>query len=126
MAKKKQVAEKEDPLYVGISNPSNIRRNVLESSKDLLGVLKQMEKIKEIRAEKRKNIDALQTAIREIKSLLLKVKKRLPSVSNKVQMPEAPVKLAVPTPKPTKKKEKTEIEKLESELAYIESKLRKA
>lgn len=124
MARKKPVpVEKEEPLFVGVANPINLRRNLLESSKGLLSVLKQMEKIKEIRAKKKEGMDGLHVLLRDVKNSLIRLRKKVPAVAAKVHIPEQSVekkeKIQI------QKQPQTELDKLEAEIAYIESKLKR-
>jgi hypothetical protein len=44
VAKKKTI--KEEPLFVGVENPTNVRRSVLESAKEVVSMLRRMEELK--------------------------------------------------------------------------------
>ncbi|MFC1801094.1 hypothetical protein ACFLZB_01410 [Nanoarchaeota archaeon] len=136
---------KEDVFYVGVRDPVEIRRNVLECSKEMVQFLQRYESLKAARDEKTQSIHRLREDVKEIKSLMSKLKKALPKTKLRIKLHEEP--------KPVSKKQKTkkkrqakkreahkeiqkeliktvappktmtEIEKLESELADIEGKL---
>jgi hypothetical protein len=119
-------------FYIGVQNPDNMRRNILESSKDIIGILKQYQRIKQIREDKREAIDELNSAVKSIKSGLGKFKRILPIV----QLRERPIEVrfegveteGMITEEPPKersvpKKVLSEIEKLEAELRNVEGKL---
>ena len=130
--------QKEEPLFVGLSEPENVQRHILESTKESLVVLKKLEEIKELRKQKLQSIDVLNSLTSEIKSLLLKLKKKVPK---KVSRPapqkaesNSDIKTEVlratkskPQNKPVSKPNKplTELEKLELELQAIENRLKR-
>ncbi len=122
-------------FFVGIKDPIEIRRSLLESSKEMLQYLQRAEKFKEVRKEKEHEIAKLKAIMKEIKAMARKVKASLPKTG---------LRAAAKKPKPVKKakkktskkkeqkeivveapKEMNEIEKLESELGEIEGRLNK-
>ena len=124
----------EDPVYIGIENPSEIRRSLLESSKLLIHILQANERQKERRMRKQElskeligKMNEATHLVAQLKSLLPKVKvsslpkkvKPRPAV-NHVESKHAPI--AMPKPKPV---HLTEAQKLEQELKDIEDKLDK-
>ncbi|MGM5483824.1 MAG: hypothetical protein ACQER9_02810 [Nanobdellota archaeon] len=134
MAKKKTV-QKEEPIFVGIHNSLNLRKNVLECSKKLLTSVKDVESLKTVRGQKQKKIEDLKKLLTNIRTNLNRLKKRLPvhiakeenhldidknknvsAVSNKENSSEK---------KSSTKKNayKTELESIEEELERIEKKL---
>lgn len=148
MAKKKvQRAQKEDVFYAGIQDPIEIRRTLLESSKEMLQLLQRHEKFKEVRKEKHENIVRLKHDIKELKKLITKFKSHLPTTHLRVilhqerekvdkekakltkskQKTKGKIKVAKvakeEVEKPLSKKEMSELEKLEAELSSIENKL---
>jgi len=112
-----------DLLFVKLENPSNLRRKLLESSKEVIESLRKYESLKSIRDEKAESVSRLRTDIGGIISLMAKLKRSLPKVDVKIEKDEefAPKKEEI-IPK-FKPKERTELEKLESELQDIEGKL---
>lgn len=121
MAKKE-----ENPLFVGISEGNELRRNILECSKDILESLKEHEKFKAVREEKIKLIHQFKGEIKEISKLINTLRKNLPKVKD-VGIKKAEVKrVKEEKPKAVKVEEpkgKSELERLEAELDEIESKL---
>lgn len=121
-------------FYVGISNKSDIRREILECSKDIVGILKGYDKVNSIREEKIEKIFELKNVLAEIKQLNNSLKEKFPSekpkekknikkaYAKKVEKPKfvkmAPIKHIV-------KKPSSEIKKLEEELSEIEDRLSK-
>jgi len=130
MTRKKSTDDvKEDPIFIGIRDPSNLRRNMLEASRNFLKVLKRMEEIKILRSKKSEKLDEVQKNFRELKVLFSKLKKRVPAsvithtTSNKLtgmqknKSKSPTLKVEVP------KRAPSEIEKLEREISEIEKKL---
>ena len=122
MAKKQ-----ESLLFVGITNKDELRRDVLECSRDVLESLRDYEKFKSTKDEKQKLIHTFKEDIKEITKLMNKLKASIPKVKGTdIKRPE---RKAVKTVEETKfvrvekPKEKTELERLESELDDIEGKL---
>lgn len=123
--------EEKELFFVGVRNPIELRRTMLESSKEIIEDLQKYERLKALRAEKAKQIEKLRTIVKEINRLVAKLKAELPTTSLRIE--EMPQKLKKPEmvkPKKTAKeikaepkKELTELEKLESELDAIEQRL---
>ena len=134
-AKKKAAVKKEEPFFVGIKDPIGARRAVLESSKDVVQSLQRFEKFTVARKKKREHVEKLKGVVKEAVSLINKLKKNLPTtglrmapVQKPKPKPEHHKKVVKKAPKPQPKlalkpKEMGELEKLESELGDIESKL---
>ncbi|RLE38656.1 hypothetical protein DRJ17_03285 [Candidatus Woesearchaeota archaeon] len=148
------VAEKDkDVVYVGIKDPVEIRRSILESSKDVVQLLQRYEKFKTVRKERQEEVDRLKQLISSISRDIAKLKASLPKTSLRFKTPEFEEKIEKKAARMTgenvkkkikgkkgkkissKKKEKkivvakpkiaTQLDKLESELGEIESKLGK-
>ena len=126
--------KEEQMFYVGIKEPVELRKAILESIKGVLQSLKKYEELRPIREEKIRLVLQLKGEIREINNLVTKLKTELPKTEVGILQKEAPEampkaeseskKKAVKTIKPAPKKEiPTELEKLEAELSSIESKL---
>ena len=163
-AKKRRAVRKEAPqedvFYVGLRDPAEVRRNVLESSREMIQFLQRYEKLKSIRDEKSAAAKQLHTDIKELRTLINKLKKVLPKTKLRIKLREEhkfetcpecgtefktlaslqkhvkkrhkkkakKAKKAAPASKPKKEakpKPTTELERLESELSDIESKLGK-
>jgi len=141
----KEVKEiiKETPLFVGVPNPDSLRKNLLECSKEFLLILKRIENIKIYQEEKNKLISAISNQLKDVKTLINKLKKNLPSVTiiksldvakkvgmSKKDTDEKDIGTFVSSNEKVsnkksviKKSKMTELEKLEYELEMIESKL---
>jgi len=121
--------KKEEPLFVGISDNVSIHSNILESSKELLLILKNIEKIKQLRSEKLKQASCVESLLKEIKILLNKLNKKLPRLINnkikplKIKVEEKPKIISSPQ-QPKVTRQKSELEKIEEEIAFIENKLK--
>jgi hypothetical protein len=136
--------EKEESVfYVGIKDPIEIRRSILESSKELLQYLQRAEKFKAVRKEKTHQLEKLREEMKEIQALAKKLKALLPKTglrakakpkpaakkeAPKAQVKQEPIKETIPSmpaPKAEEPKEMSELEKLEAELGEIEGRLTK-
>ena len=123
---------------VGLREPYELRRNVLETLRNVLEILQRFEKFKHIRHEKVERIRKLVALMKETNKLMGKLKVNLPQTNLKgVVFKETPLHTQkthehkVKKDKGTEekqekvpKKEVTEIDRLESELKSIEGKLR--
>jgi len=121
MAKKE-----EDPLFVGITNADELRRSVLECSKDILESLRSYEKFKSLKEEKLKLIHQFRSDVKEVAKLINAIKGSLPNVREDIiKKPEAKkVKdERIKTIRVEKPIQRTELERLEEELDEIEGKL---
>jgi hypothetical protein len=149
--KTKAQDETQDDFYVGISEPLEVRRTVLETSKCIIQAMHRYEKYKEYREQKIDLFKKLNKQMGELGGLITTIKSALPkstlrikkareeilasrakaveSISNKIQQKEESVEFKakqIRTPEVIKalpKKELSELEKLELELSQIESKL---
>ncbi len=118
----------EDSLFVVLSEPVILRRHLLQCSKEFLIILKKIETIKTIRLEKLECMEILKVLIKDLKTLMLKLKKSLPlesisSSSDLVKHSLAKNKVSNNNSNAVEKLSKTEIEKLNDELYLIETKL---
>ncbi|MBI2208325.1 hypothetical protein HYU50_02415 [Candidatus Woesearchaeota archaeon] len=128
--------ESEDILFVGIREPGEVRRNILESLKDIVEVLQRFEKFKHARKEKLYSIGKLSNDLKGINKILSDLKAAIPET----KLREIKIKAVLKEEKKEKQKKRrhgkrskdaegekrpsTEIERLESELGAIEEKLR--
>ena len=123
-----------DAFFVEIREPNEIKRNILESMKDIVEGLQRFEKFKDIRKDKIHNIDRLRKTVKEINKLVADLKSALPesklrAINLKPVLKEGQKsksgkkKKHKKSKEPEEKKPVTEIEKLESELGAIEEKL---
>ena len=65
-------------FFVGIYNPRDVKRTVLESSKQILGSLQINTKLKEIKAKKIKYYEQMNLVMHELDMLISKLQKKLP------------------------------------------------
>jgi hypothetical protein len=78
MAKK---ATEEQELFLRLSNPNTFRRNLLESSKLILTILKQTYRVKQIREAKHERMERLAKEIKELRILIQKIDELMPNYS---------------------------------------------
>jgi hypothetical protein len=124
MAPKKKLPVKEEPLFVGVENPTNVRRSVLESAKEVVSMLRRMEELKKIRLQKIELMEHMNTDLRSIKILVGKLKRKLPTqVARDHTHVPAKTEKSVASKEPIRKS-RTELEMLEDEIAAIEGKLK--
>jgi hypothetical protein len=118
--------DRSNDIYVGMDNPVEIRKNILESSRDMIHALQSYEKLKLIRAEKDRNMQMLNAMLKEIRMIIADLQDEMPRTRIAPQHVEAPA-LQDEKPKKIRKIPKTpsELEKLESALDDIENKLSK-
>jgi hypothetical protein len=130
----KKNQQQEEPLFVGVRGPLEIRRNLLEASRGVVESLKRYETLKVTREKKMVAVTNLKKDIKDISKLVFKLRASLPTVTVKsppiakekaitVVKKEPVVKKFVKKVAPVVKKPKTELDKLEDELSDIESKL---
>jgi len=106
-------------FYVGVKEPVSLRRNLLESSKGIVQGLKDYEKLKLIREKRHEKILEFRDKINEILTFLSGLKEYLPKHELKED-----VYVKSKTEKTKKVDIKTDdIERLEQDLAEIESRL---
>lgn len=107
-----------EPLYVGVPDPFSLRKGLLNSSKDILNSLKRYEKFELIRKEKNNHTFEIVKIMKEINSLVKKLKETMPRTTARLKEAEkVPVENKIIT-------EKTKLAALESELVKVEEKLR--
>ena len=134
MAKKEKKKE-EEVFFVGVKEPLEIRRNLLESSREMVLLLQMYEKFRTVREEKKREMEKLREYVRDIALLASRLKRHLPKTKlralpldeiKKAERKIEQITVLAPEAKEEEKvvrKELTEIEKLEAELASIEMKL---
>ncbi|MBS3112651.1 hypothetical protein J4418_01025 [Candidatus Woesearchaeota archaeon] len=127
---------KEEIFYMGISNPIEIRRNILESARDMVQFLQMFEKFRIIREEKKQATLILKKQIKDLNIITNKLKARLPKASmryktEKEKTPEPAIienkKVEITKETPIRSEmpdiDINDIEALETELKDIEDKL---
>jgi hypothetical protein len=93
----------EEGLFIRVNNPTLIRKNILESSKLVLTILKQTYKVKQIREIKQEKISDLSQQIKELRILIQKIEELMPQYTKadlKKLLPDIP--LARKSSEPTK------------------------
>jgi hypothetical protein len=126
-----------------LKDPSQLRRSILETSKEALHTLQQYERFKEVRIEKTKEILRLKKIFKELENLTTKLKMKLPKTSlrvkhakeeeakividedieEEIQEQRSRKKTTKKAPKKKGSKRLSDVEKLEAELNDIEDKL---
>ena len=130
--------KKQNVFYVGIKNNVDIRRNLLEASKDLVELMRGYEKIAELKEKRIEKTKQLKGFSRDIAKLCGQLKLALPSIeetekaSEKTQLRSAkiiPEQREVTRQKLNadrqSRKTFSEVKKLEKELMDIENKLKR-
>ena len=107
--------KKEDELfYIGIEDPQELRRYVLESSRSVVLNLKRFEEINATRIRKMESMAKFKDIVEEINAMVSKLRRELPKTKvttlRKVRLTE---------------ERPPELDELESELNVIESHLKK-
>jgi len=115
--------EKQDLFYVGIQHPVELRKDLLTSSKTLLGGLKRYEDYQELRTKKFETLAELKRVFDELLVLNRKFRSKLPKVPQAQQTQEAQrIEKRKFTP-PAKPIKKSHLDILEDELSKIEKRL---
>ena len=133
MKSAKPAKDGDDAIYIGIEDPVTLRRNLLESSKALVHILKGNNSLKDLRAAKHRMIEELRTRITQINELVSDARQLMPQ-TDKLNLPSEEEKRAAKTaakaavqikPKPAPQQHiETHVDKFERELQDIEKKLK--
>ncbi len=137
MAKKKtkrkpQTKAKKEEFYVGVSNANSVHLSLLESKKEILQSMKIFQEMKQIRQQKIEEKQMLRKNVRLIQVQLGKIKRAMPHINLPAEEEKpapAPIQQPVeqkkeePKPAPPPAHPKTELDRIESQLQEIESKL---
>ncbi|MBN2454224.1 hypothetical protein JXB11_01625 [Candidatus Woesearchaeota archaeon] len=129
MAKKKK--QEIERFYIGIENSVDIRRALLETSKQMVEILQQLEEVKQLQHTKRKYSEHFKLLSKEIGAEVARLKARFPDfrisdLPKKPQVESAPEEKKKEKGAPAKKAPEPEFHgsmKLESELDEIERRL---
>ena len=124
-----------DIFFVEIREADKVRRNILETLKSILEVLQRFEKFKQLRHKKLDKINQLRELMKRTNKMMGDLKVKLPKTNLKISShkEEPLVQKKVHHKKSNKaktveenapKKEMSDVEKLESQLGAIESKLK--
>jgi len=114
--------KRDDNFFVGIYDPVDVRRNLLESSKEIIKSLQSVERLESIRNEKLKLFRKKKELMNELDILVSKLRDRLPkaylrkALDNKELLASKPLYTS-------KQKFSSELEKLEQELRNVETEL---
>jgi DNA-directed RNA polymerase beta' subunit len=118
------MAKEENPLFVGITEGDELRRSMLECSKDILESLKEHEKLKNVREEKMTLIHQFKRDIRELSRSINALRTYLPKAKDAGIKRQSIKTSKKPKMVKVEKPAKTAIERLESELNDIEDRLK--
>jgi hypothetical protein len=114
----------DERYFVGVNNHLEVRRNILESSRDMIQTMQSYEKVKAIREAKLKRLRQLRTVVKELDLLMARLQEQLPKTNLRAAMVEpAPSAMKVHAKNKKDKREVNEIERLESQLKEIEQEL---
>ena len=125
-------AKDDDDFFVIAKDPSEIKRSLLESLKDIVESLQRFEKFKSVREEKLENVDKLRADIKELIKLNSSLKAAMPETKLRISLDKKKSKAKKKIVRVEEKHEEietevskpmTELEKLQSELSVIESRL---
>ena len=128
----KSAKEHNELFFVEVKEPDEVRRNILETLKEVLELLQRFENFKHLRHEKMERIQRLRILMRDTNKLVGVLRIKLPQTNLKGMVPKqhtpktkkaAAKKKESPAEK-VPKKERTELDKLQEELNAIESKLK--
>lgn len=123
-------------FFVQVSQPNEVRRHILQTLKEIVEVLHRFENFRQIRHEKIASIHKLRALLKDANKMLGSLKLKLPETNlrataikqitkhSKKPAHKKKGKSAEEKPEKAPKREMTEIEKLESQLNAIESKLK--
>jgi len=101
--------------FVGIDQPVEVRRNILESSRSVLKGLQAYEDLAEIRTQKIKITILFQSQLKDVQSSIRKVRSILPKMQSGTSVSKGPT---------TRKVTPAAVKAIESELASIEEELK--
>ncbi|MBU0461219.1 MAG: hypothetical protein KJ574_01395, partial [Nanoarchaeota archaeon] len=85
---KKMKVDTENIFYVHLSEPVEIRKSILESSRQAVRLLQRYESIIELRVKKTEQINNLRKNFRELTLLINKLKQEMPKVNVRVKSKE--------------------------------------
>jgi hypothetical protein len=133
------MSEKHTQFYVALSQPTDLRRSILETSKSALIAVRDFDKVRVIRHKKLELLGQLHKEFAVVRAGISRLQKALPKVPETALKKAKPKKETVSSvsqevgSKAVEKQSKqqvqkaqkpaTELERLEAELALIETKL---
>ena len=107
---------KDENLFIGITENVDLRKNLLEGSKSAVHSLQRFAKLQSIRQEKLVALEHLESLAHEINYLINQLKKEFPAAKAKAKKKAKTTK--------AKSKKPGSVDKLADDLSAIESKLK--
>lgn len=121
---------KNEIFYVGVQDPAECRKDILESTRALVLMLQSYHAFKKVREQKELETKNLKDVTKQIEVLISKLKRELPKTRLREKAPAAEQTQttakqhrAVPAQEKPQRRHMNEVERLETELADIERKL---
>jgi len=81
-----QSKDKQDVFYVGIKDPIEIRRSLLESSKEIVQLMQDFERFKDMREQKYELKEQLRKDIIAIEAMMKRLRKFIPKTKLRVRL----------------------------------------
>ncbi|MCM2325545.1 MAG: hypothetical protein NDI94_03720 [Candidatus Woesearchaeota archaeon] len=106
-------------FFVGIYEPIDVRRNILESSKEIVKSMQAQERLLEIRREKLVQYDKIRSVMDELSMLLAKLKQKLPESHLRKATGEMPIKTLTDPRSGEMRKLEQEFRKIEQEFSNL-------
>lgn len=110
-------------FYVGIQNSKDFRRNLLESSKTVVSILKRYHKIKAIRLLKKEKLKILKNHLDDITKLVNHLDDAMPDMGIRATAPKAQRVVPLEQVKVPVAKSHSDLDKLEAQLKEIDARL---
>jgi len=79
--------EAHDFFYVGVRDPIDVRRSLLESARETIHFMKRYEKLQSVRTEKIQMLLKLDTEVKELRALMVKLRKMFPTAKMHTTLP---------------------------------------
>lgn len=115
--------DNKEVYYVNIRNSHDLRRGILETSKQVIEGLHQFEKFKKLRAERIKAMEELILTFKDINDLSAQIKIDMPKIKLPPQKKPEKEPIIPSVKKPNKHESPEELKKLEEAIAQIEDRL---
>lgn len=119
--------DKENSLFIRIETPTEFRKILLSSIRELIHSLQRNENVKRIRIEKAEQTMKLKKLTKEIEVIMGRIKNSMPSTiekKKKEQKTKTTKKASIKNNNSKPTKESNEMQKLEDQLKDIENKLK--
>lgn len=134
---KRKIAKKEvkaEPVYIGLSDPVELRKHILEPTREVIQFLQSYEQFKKMKEEKTQAILQLKEDLRGIRASFNQLRRLLPrnkvkaektyrKIKKEIKKEQKIPERAISRAKPATVRPPTELEALEKELGEIEKKL---